>query len=257
MTKVVVGSGWWGTNEIRNRLKDLTRHPSFFPLWYYFANKYIRPDLFVVVDACGPARPDFAAFDRLTVLKLDRNYGTPADLRDGRIDTKYCGWTRTVFLSAAHAIACDADVFVYVEQDCLVFGDDLLAAATGDEPGPVWLGRSPGVGNALDGSGNLVELARMAQNSLIVARGPGIQILFNALLDNVVSDGLHPVEGRMTRNLGDRLSYLQIPFGRARPLDLDKPHFYAQDWLATELAAFVALERRQGGEPPVPDVLSR
>jgi hypothetical protein len=33
--------------------------------------------------------------------------------------------------SAMFALCCDADIFVYVEQDCFAFGSDILDAAMG------------------------------------------------------------------------------------------------------------------------------
>lgn len=249
--KIVVGSGWWGTWEQQPGIKGPTRHPAFFDLWSYFVKKYINPDLISIIDVDSPASPDFSQFDNLTPIQLDRNYGTPSDLKAGRIKTKHCGWSRTVFLSTAYAMACDADVFLYVEQDCLVFGEDFLKRVVPESGDVVLMGRPPTMGNSFSGSGEIVKIAKMPQNSLIVARGAGIQALFNSLIDGDYTDGEHPVEGRMMRNLrGKGLDYLEIPYGRDRPIDFKEPVFYAQDWTKAELNELLALERSKGGTPP-------
>lgn len=240
--KIIVGTGWWAPDDLSQT--TLTRHERIFPMWHHFVRKYIDPDGIVVINSANERKPDFNAYDDVEVINLDKNYGTGNAIRNGAIKTKYNGWTRSCYLSCAYALACDADWFVYVEQDCLLRGPNLLQEATHSSIHPVWLGPVPGKGYK-PGTTELVQLAGFHQVSLIIARNDGLISLMKACVEGPYTDGEKPAEVRLSENLGGKFNLIKIPFGRSRPLDLSAPVMYAQDWTREELKMFLEQEAPQ------------
>jgi hypothetical protein len=96
--KVVVGSGWWCDNRRASWTIGAppTRSPAFFDLWLRQVHRCLRPHRVVVIDSASPIKPDARSDASLVWIELDRNYGHANDLRTGRINTKYSGFTRSI-----------------------------------------------------------------------------------------------------------------------------------------------------------------
>jgi hypothetical protein len=241
--KIVVSSGWWCDYETPAwRIGDpATRSPGFFELWYRLVMKYIEPTRIVVTDSAAPLKPAPAYRERVTWIELDRNYGHANDIRFGLSITKYSGGSRARILGCAYALCCDADYYMYVEQDCLVHGEHLLDAALDGTTEAVV------VGGPTEGGRGLVPgtiALPMLQNSLIIVRRDGLERLLHAMILAAETDGELPPEKKMERDYAP-YELLAIPYGRSRPIDFTRSHFYAQHLTASELAEFCSLE----GEP--------
>ena len=240
--KTVVGSGWWsaglphdwtiGTHD--------THSPEFFRTWLALVRRYIAPDRIVVTDSASPLKP--APADRAGVewIELDRNYGHANDIRVGRIRTKHSGFMRSVYLGATYALACDADYFVYLEQDCVIHGERFLDAIIEGLEHPIALGARTVGGVGISG-----PAAPMLQQSLMVVAKAGLERFITAILLAPEGDGEVPPEVKFERDL-QPFGVLSVPFGRSRPLDFSLPHFYAQHLSRAELTEF--LDR----EPSIP-----
>jgi hypothetical protein len=231
--KIVVGSGWWcdGNPHRWNLGSSRTRSVEFFDLWYRQVRKCLDPDLIVVTDSASPCKPDHRSFERLTWIELDRNYGHPNDLRIGLIDTKFCGFTRTVLSGAMHALCCDADIYVYVEQDCLVQGEDFLAHALAQSDEDILLGAPTENGKGLHGQ----IAAPMLQQSLMIVRRSGMERFISGILGAPWTDGERSPEETMRLRLAP-FGLVGVPYGRSRPIDFERTHFYAQHLDEDELA---------------------
>jgi hypothetical protein len=223
--KVVVGSGWWCEDSVRDwKIGDsATRSIPFFDVWYRQVMRCLRPLRVVVTDSAAPVKPDYTSYPLLQWLELDSNYGHAIDIRLGSIKTKYSGFTRSVINGAAYALCCDADFFVYVEQDCLVFGDDLLARATGDSAADIFLGMPSENAKGLNGG----IAAPMLQQSLMVVRRAGLERFLEGLLGAPWTDGECSPEETMRLRLAP-FELTRIPYGRSRPIDFNAPAFYVQ-----------------------------
>jgi hypothetical protein len=160
---------------------------------------------------------------------LDRNYGHANDIRTGKVETKYSGFTRSVLLGAVYALMCDATHYVYVEQDCLVFGRDFLSAAMGGSNADIFLGMPTENGLGLSG-----VAAPMLQQSVIIVRKTGLERFVRQMLSSPHSDGELSPEDIMRQALPP-FDLLKIPYGRSRPIDPSTPHFYAQHLSDAEL----------------------
>jgi hypothetical protein len=183
----------------------------------------LAPDRIIVTDSASPIKPDARSYERLQWVELDRNYGHANDIRLGNIRTKYSGFTRSVVNGATYALCCDADYYVYVEQDCLLVGEALLSHAIGDTTSDILLGRPAENAKGLNGA----IAAPMIQQSLMVVRRAGLERFIEGLLGAPWTDGERSPEETMRQRLAP-FDFVAIPHGRSRPIDFGATHFYAQ-----------------------------
>jgi hypothetical protein len=201
---------------------DLARSVRFFELWYRQVQRCLQPHRIVVTDSASPIKPDLRG-KQLEWIELDRNYGHPNDVRIGRVRTKYSGFTRSVINGAMYALCCDADYFVYVEQDCLLHGDDFLAQALAGSAEDILLGAPTENGKGLHGR----IAAPMIQQSLMIVRRAGLERFITGILEATWTDGEKSPEETMRIQLVP-FGYVGVPYGRSRPIDFSRTHFYAQ-----------------------------
>jgi hypothetical protein len=236
--KVIVGSGWWCDNRPHDWTigSPITQSVIFFKLWYRQVMQCLNPHSIVVTDSAAPEKPDYRSFTNVHWIELDRNYGQPNDIRVGRIQAKYSGFTRAVVNGAMYALCCDADFYVFVEQDCLLYGDDLLNCAVADSNEDILVGRPTEGGKGLKGS----VAAPMLQNSLIIVRRAGLERFIDAILGAPWTDGQVSPEETVRRRMPP-YGLIGIPFGRSRPIDFKEPNFYAHHLDENELHGFLEL----------------
>lgn len=237
--KIIVGSGWWCNNtegEWDIGCKA-TRSIPFFSLWLTQVVKYLSPHKIVITDSKSPLKPDHEAFDLIQWIELDKNYGHANDIRTNKINTKYSGFTRSVLLGCLYALNCDADYYVYVEQDCLIKGADFLNQAIGENEADILVGQATEGGIGLDGK----TAVPMKQQSLMIIKKSGMERFIIGLLDADWSDGEVSPEKTMERKL-QPLGTISIPYGRSRPIDFSQSCFYAQHFTEEDLAKFIQLE---------------
>ncbi|MGD1037798.1 MAG: hypothetical protein ABR878_11510 [Roseiarcus sp.] len=236
--KIVVGSGWWcdGSRAPWTIGAPATRSPAFFDLWLRQVHRCLRPLKVVVTDSAAPIKPDYRSDASLVWIELDRNYGHANDLARALIKTKYCGFTRSVMNGAMYALCCDADFYVYVEQDCLLYGEDLLAHAIGEATEDILIGARTENGVGLRGT----VAVPMFQQSLVIVRRPALERFIIGLVGAPWSDGQVSPEVTMERRLAP-FGILRIPFGRSRPIDFGLSHFYAQHLTENELSSALQL----------------
>lgn len=232
LKKVVVGTGWWCAEQQHAWAigSPQARTQSFFATWRNQVLECIEPALIHVTDSAARLKPP--EHDRLPGViwtALDQNYGHANDIRVGKIKTKYSGFTRSVLLGATYALMCDATHYVYVEQDCLVFGRNFLDAAVGDSDSEIFLGMPTENGVGLSGIA-----ASMLQQSVMIVRRAGLERFIRQMLSAPHTDGEVSPEETM-RQLLPPFDLLKVPYGRSRPIDPAAPHFYAQHLSEPEL----------------------
>jgi hypothetical protein len=109
-----------------------------------------------------------------------------------------------------YALCCDADFYVFVEQDCLLYGSDFLNRAVANSRDDILLGRPTEGGKGLNGS----IAAPMLQNALMIVRRTGIERFIDAMLGAPWTDGEVAPEETMKR----RISPLRINRHSIRPV---------------------------------------
>jgi hypothetical protein len=236
--KVLVGSGWWCADSSHDWTigSPATRSVAFFDVWYRQLVRCLNPERIVVTDSASPVKPDYCSYPALRWIELDRNYGHANDLRTGRIQAKYSGFTRAVINGAMYALCCDADFYVYVEQDCLLQGEDFLTHALGDSTEDILIGRVTENGRGLGGA----AAAPMPQQSLLIVRKTGLDRFITGIIGAPWTDGERSPEQTMQDRLAP-VGFVRVPYGRSRPIDFERSHFYAQHLDDDELHRFLEL----------------
>ena len=236
--KVIVGSGWWCDNKPHDWTigSPITQSVIFFKLWYRQVMRCLNPHRIVVTDSAAPEKPDYRSFTNIHWIELDQNYGQPNDIRVGRIQAKYSGFTRAVINGAMYALCCEADFYVFVEQDCLLYGDDFLNRAVANSNEDILLGPPTKNGKGLKGS----VAAPMLQNALVIVRRTGLERFIDAILGAPWTDGEVSPEQTMKRRMPP-YGLIGIPFGRSRPIDFKEPNFYVHHLDDNELHRFLEL----------------
>ena len=237
--KVIVSSGWWCDQKPHDWAlgADITRKTSFFYLWLRQVEQYLNPDRIVITDSNSPLKPDWQSHPKVHWIELDKNYGGPNDVREGKVDTKFSGFTKGVINGAMYALCCDADYYIYVEQDCLIRGDSFLEHAIGDSEAEIFLGQRTQGGKGIEGK----SAAPMIQQSCIIVKSSGLERFISKTMEGPETDGELSPEVKMDRDLKP-YDFVQLPFGRSRPLDFGLSHFYAQHLDEDELNAFLEAE---------------
>ena len=237
--KVIVGSGWWSSEEKSewDIGASVTRSTKFFSLWYRQVTQCIAPDWIVFTDSASPNKPDWGNYPLVKWIELDQNYGHANDIRTGKVKTKLCGWTRSVLTGAMYAYCCDADYFVYVEQDCLIRGENFLKIAIANNSADILFGARTEGGVGINGK----SAVPMFQNSLIIVKKSGLERFICGILEAPESDGELSPEKKLERQCAP-FGEIAVPYGRSRPIDFEKSHFYAQHLTNEELKQFVKSE---------------
>lgn len=202
--------------------------------------KSLNPALIVVTDSNSPIKPNWRDFERVTWIELDKNYGHANDIRAGLSKTKLSGTNRSKMMGASFALCCDADYFVYVEQDCLLRGEDFLKAAIGEQDFDFLCGERPEGGMGLHGA----VAAPMLQDSVLIMKRHGMERYISNMIAAPETDGELSPEEKMERYMAP-FGTLLVPYGRSRPIDFSRSHFYAQHFTRDELNAFLEVENLQ------------
>jgi hypothetical protein len=237
--KIIVGTGWWSDDSPSPWLigNQATKTPEFFSLWLHLVRRYIDPADVIVVDMHAPLKPSPELRREVKWLELDQNYGSPNDIRCGTIHTKYCGHTRSTIMGAMFALCCDADIYCYVEQDCVIRGKRFLDHALAGREPTILVGAPTEGGVGLGGQ----PAAPMYQNSLVVVGRSSLERYIRGLTDGLETDGELSPEVKLVRDCAP-VEVLAIPYGRSRPIDFDAPVYYVEHLNRADLHRFLVSE---------------
>ena len=127
----IISTGWWcdGTGihagSVNNKSSNFTRSPAFFDIWIEQVLKVSKPQKILITDSKSPVDyPRKITKNGLVeFVSLNQNFGHAINC-----EGKYCGWTRSILNGAFYSYINDCD-FVYVEQDCLLFGEGIIEKA--------------------------------------------------------------------------------------------------------------------------------
>ncbi|HLW25822.1 MAG TPA: hypothetical protein VKT22_15815 [Steroidobacteraceae bacterium] len=258
----LVTSGWYASNGARSyhtQGDELIRGVGFRPLWWRSVDTFLRPEHVLIVDSASPVKADDASLTTTSVRRLEllMNPGHSQNCVH-----HYCGAMAAIILGLEYALHNDVDMMIYLEQDALVYGEDIVDRIKGA------LRRH----DLVFGAGQ-PEI----QQSLFAARKPGIRRFLGALhairfSDKQVSPEqkfmfaasrglpswaiLPAVHSDNPRIKGAGLkvfstlcalarnhAFLPFGYGRTRPMDFTDEVFYFQHGTSDEVASY---RRRTG-----------
>jgi hypothetical protein len=126
MTCELVISGWYASTQARaynTAGDDVIRGTAFRPLWWKSLDTYIKPQHVLIVDSASPVKANDSehtstAFQHVELLT------NPGHAQNGSMH--YSGYMAAVILGLEFALHSDVDMVLYVEQDALVFGQQIV-----------------------------------------------------------------------------------------------------------------------------------
>jgi hypothetical protein len=249
--KYIVGSGWWcGDDSLRLKHGDnLIRQSGFHDIWMRGVETFCNPEKIIIVDSNSPIKPNVK--DGIEFLSLNQNAGHSTNLKKGE---KYCGWSASVLLSMHYALHCDCDYFVYIEQDCLLYGDGVIEKQIEHM-------NSNGL-DLLYGSGD--NTFQPVQVSFFVVKKSYIEKLISKYFSINSDDSELSPEFKLNM-VYKRVAYfipeiilknkvvnyvlskiknrhsMTIGYGRERPIDFNDDYFYFQQGSAEEINDYLKL----------------
>ena len=254
--KYIIGSGWWCNDYADKREKfygdDEIRGKDFHHLWYKSVIQSTSPEKIVIVDSNSPIIPEYDS--SIEFISLNENAGHSTNHTG-----KFSGWMRSVLLSASYAINCDCDYYVYVEQDVLLKGDNIIEKAIESMNKPYMFGRCNDHHNPLQQSFFIIKKDYLEQFVSNIYRIPYTdydmpperkfaiatsklfsiipKFMFVTPNSILLKKVLRRIQNSLSRLLGN---YDDLPFGqgRDRPIDFSLEHFYFQHGDTSELTSY-------------------
>ena len=258
----VLTTGWWCDLDVdpKNRLEyfgsDNIRKADFHLQWYEAIDRFTNPKKIIIVDSDSPVPPPYNHDDdRIEHICLTENAGHPTNHK-GHLS----GVTRAHLYGISYALVNEVDYWVYVEQDALVYGPEIVEHCIGQMKRPYMFGSGKGtlhpVQHALmiirkDGYLNYINrLYRIRANDQELSTERKTAIAASrwwSLLPNF----FHPKnDDKSLWNQGKWVlhqlleyclkGYDEIPFGygRQRPIHFEDDFFYFQHASKEELQAY-------------------
>jgi hypothetical protein len=254
----MIGSGWWCPDSERRVAgrpyagSEVIRSAEFHHLWSAVVDAWTSPSAVLIVDSASPVKPPITN-PRYRMLQLNHNPGH-ATVHSGH----YSGWTASVLHSLEYALSADADYFVYLEQDALLFGNGVIEHCISRMRKPLMFGSGSGTPQPLQQSFFIVRkdgMRRFLAGLHLIARPDKvITPEWKFMLASLGMHGafvewlcggevrrarLHRVLGHLMQRIGYDL--LPIGWGRRRPLELNAEHFYFQHGTQEELQMYLSL----------------
>lgn len=261
MTCPLVISGWFAASKPRDYKTfgdDEIRSDGFRPLWWRSVDHFLRPDHVLVIDSAAPVKVDDRLYTSTDVrtLELLINPGHSQNTTH-----HYCGFMAGFIMGLEYALYSGVDYCVYLEQDALTFGKDLVARIEQQLcHQPILFGGQ---------RGDFVEQSIMVFDRRIMRRflaqmhavagsdknvAPELKCMIAATtlgrlpVGNLMSYERHRLVRRFFEKLGIGLArwggqYGTVPFGygRQRPINFTDERFYFQHGTAQELQQYRSL----------------
>lgn len=239
MRPYIIASGFYAAYDMPDeggepRGAAIRRSASFGDLWYKSIIAYTNPERIIVTDSNSPVRPVHASFSTVNWVRLNRNFGHPTDMHRGA--KIHSGWSRSALMGLMYARCCECD-FVYVEQDCLLYGDDIVDVARRSTDAPFIFGNGHGTPQPIE-------------QSFCIVRYEVLNDFIQWLTDDAYvpeSDAVVSSERKWfigAQYICDRIggplpADLPFGYGRTRPMDMSDEHFYFQKGSVEQIVEYI------------------
>jgi len=250
--KVLVFSGWYSNSDEVDERDHLfgdssIRQPDFHTLWFEAVTNFLKPNLTLITDSDSPAKSPLINDERTTWISLPYNPGHPTSSNHF-----FAGCTVAMINGLSWAVANRYEYAIYVEQDALVFGDNLLQAAIHDCKKGIALGAGTGTPQAIQQSFMVFHLHSIPRFLRRLLSIPFPDSYFSTEDKFAIAASRFPIFAlRFIRNqralhlaaraVSWRPSFglLSFGYGRNRPIDFSSDCYYFQHGSASEVEQFV------------------
>ncbi len=122
----LVCTGWYSNDAPRPYQTfgdDFIRSRDFRSLWWKSMDSFVQPDHVLIVDSASPIKPNDSLYSTTPVqyIELLKNPG-----HSQNCTTHYCGYMASIIMGLEYALLNDVEMFLYIEQDALVYGHGLV-----------------------------------------------------------------------------------------------------------------------------------
>lgn len=254
-------SGWFAAAKPRDYLTfgdDEIRSEGFRPLWWKSVDTFVKPDHVLVVDSAAPVKVDDKAFTQTDVRAVEllvnpgHSQNTPHH---------YCGFMAGFIMGLEYALYSGVDYCLYLEQDALTYGDDLVQRIEqrllktpilfGGQRGD-FVEQSMMVLDRRAIRGFLKQMHAISRSDKLLAPELKCMIAASSLgrwpVGRLMSYEQHRLVRRLFEKMGVAFArgskqYGHVPFGygRERPIDFKQACFYFQHGTAEELRQYRTL----------------
>lgn len=192
---------------------------SWFNIWFNNTIKLSNCMVYII----GPEKPNTDLDDKtVRILGEYDNLGHVGDYIHGYRKGLWCGWTAGIVFGMMHAYVNNVD-FLYKEQDCLWFGDNIINQIYSDL----------GSADIVFGSSKLMNVGQ----SLFLVKRDAIPSIIANLAQN--PDHIILPETKFL-NLPNH-SRLSFGYDRDRPFNVRDNNFYIQQISGAELNQLISL----------------
>lgn len=222
MRNVCMATGWFSSINPHNNPTRSSLQLSPFWLWEYwrkYIECFVKPDHYFVYSCNCPVMPQ--------IPQYANNWEILAAHHLAEKKHHYLDWTGSLMMGAQYALLSGMN-YVYIEQDCFVYGLDKAIEWAQDKDICYGFGDNcsfgPGWGEQCFMFINNSYLTKFIMRML--------ETRVWARTDNFMEIHLHEIFKR-------DLTPWEFGCGRLRPIDFSKDMFYAQQLSNTEIMSFI------------------
>lgn len=256
----MIASGWWCSNDVNDRSESFgsgaQRKSEFHSLWHESISTFTNPEQIVIIDSASPILPELKTKE--TWISLTTNFGHSTKHID-----RLCGVSRSFVLSLMYCLMNDYDYWVYVEQDCLLFGDGIVENEIGKDKKGLLFGSGSGTPQPVQHSFMIIRKDKILSfvGSYLKIKAPDRSISPEVKFAIAASIWLKYIPelyfvwmekrqgfiAKLMRKLFWKLymvspgyQKISIGYGRDRPINFNDKWFYFQHGSDSELQAYLA-----------------
>jgi hypothetical protein len=219
-------SGWYCDHAPRPYKTfgdEFMRSLDCFRLWKHCVDAYTNPARIFITDSASPVRiPPNWLDERFEYVRLVKNFGHAAVA-----ETPLSGWARAMLLGLTYCFANGFDYAVCVEQGTLLKGDGIIERLIAQHPKADLIIPS--------GKGT----PQPVQTGIFIVRSSAVPEVAAQYCSIRANDREFSPERKLA-DVARRLeaSVVDLGFGRTRPIDFDRDHFFVKHLSSEELAQF-------------------
>lgn len=259
--KYVITTGWWHSDFNESKVDreayfgdEEIRGVDFHTLWYKAIRATGSQSNIYIIDSASPVKPLLSEGEHL--IQLEENFG-----HSTKTKYKLAGVTRAHLMGMTIALLNEYDYWVYIEQDALVYGKDIIEKCIGEMTKPFCFGDGSGTPQPSQQSFMIIKSEYIPQfiQRLTSIRSSDKQIspelkfciassMFLKLIPEVLYR--HAQKQSVSSKITRKILYFIIKhcrgfcapsfgYGRTRPINFSDSHYYFQHGEKQELEQYL------------------
>jgi len=253
----IITSGWWSTkDDVDNRTiktgDKYIRSQAFHQLWYESIAKFTSAQKVYIIDSDSPIKPILDENSEVLISLLE-NAGHSTHHKG-----KLSGVSRAHLLGMSLAMVNEVDYWVYIEQDALIYGEDIIEKCIENMRKPYMFGNGLATPQPTQQSFMIIKVEAIPEfiqkfsaikardneispeTKFAIAVSPFLKLLPEFLFKNIHTQSFKNKVVWKLLKLLQGFDTLPFGYGRVRPIDFDDEYFYFQHGTREELNFFMS-----------------